>query len=148
MHQGSFILSNQKFAELDMFRKDVREKFNSKFDNQKTVLQKAKESQLNPYQSIFRNSQSPKAQKNSQQQSPIRIKQYSKHSPGRLSFQRSSIEVGNVNSSLNIPKKTLNEIVAVEIIQDLARALKGQSYAATDLYMQELRKLSKMVLNE
>ncbi|CAD8173817.1 unnamed protein product [Paramecium pentaurelia] len=148
MHQGSFILNNQKYADLNIFRKDVREKFTSKFDNQKTVLQKAKEQQWNPLQSNFRNSQSPNAQKNSQQQSPIKIKQYSKHSPGRLSFQRSNINIGNVNSSLNIPKKTLNEIVAVEKIQDLARALKGQSYSSTDQYMQELRKLSKMILNE
>ncbi|CAD8174291.1 unnamed protein product [Paramecium octaurelia] len=145
MHQGSFFL-NQKYAELDMFRRDVRERFTQKFDNKKTVLQKVKEQQMNPHQSNFRNRQSPNAQQNIQLQSPIRIKQYSKCSPGRLSFQRFTNDVGNVNSSLNIPKKTLNEIAAVERIQDLARALKGQSYAATDLYMQELRKLSKMIL--
>lgn len=61
MHSGSFIASNSQIQQLDEFRRDVREKVYSRFENSKNVLQQAKDTQLNFYQSILRRSISPKS---------------------------------------------------------------------------------------
>ncbi|CAK74690.1 unnamed protein product (macronuclear) [Paramecium tetraurelia] len=151
MQQSSFMLSNQQYGSMQQLRKDVKDQLFTRFQNQKNPIQQVKEKGIITWKPLAKTTQSPKSPRTQQvtpQQSPLRAKQYSKHSPGRLSFQRSSLELNAVNSSLMIPKKTLNEIVPVEKIQHLVQSLRSQNYGASDLYMQELRKLSILVLNE
>ncbi|CAD8065329.1 unnamed protein product [Paramecium primaurelia] len=151
MQQSSFIQNNQQYGSMQLLRKDVKDQLFTRFQNQKNTIKQVKEKAMITWKPLVKANQSPKSPRTQQvtpQQSPLRVKQYSKHSPGRLSFQKSSLELNSVNSSLMIPKKTLNEIVPVEKIQDLVQSLKSQNYGASDLYMQELRKLSILIQNE
>ncbi|CAD8088182.1 unnamed protein product [Paramecium sonneborni] len=151
MQQSSFLLSNQQYGSLKLLKKDVKDQFLTRFQNQKTTIKQVQEKGMNTNKPLVKTTHSPKSPRTQQitpKQSPLRIKQYSKHSPGRLSFQKQSVGLNTLNSSLMIPQKSLNEIVPVEKIQDLVQSLRSQNYGATDLYMQELRKLSIMILNE
>ncbi|CAD8046306.1 unnamed protein product [Paramecium primaurelia] len=147
MHSGSFI-ANTPITELDDFRKEVRGKINSKFDQPKQILYQPKTSNLGQLQQILRSSISPKSPKNnalhkSQNSSPQQHK-----SPGRLSFQRSSLDLSKPTQNILYPKKQLQDILPLNKIIELQRAIKNYNHPTNSSYFLELKKLAKVVLRE
>ncbi|CAD8050980.1 unnamed protein product [Paramecium sonneborni] len=147
MHSGSFI-ANSPITELDDFRKEVRSKINGKLDQPKHILYQAKNSNLGQLQQILRQSISPKSPKNnglhkSQNSSPQIHK-----SPGRLSFQRSSLDLSKPTQNILHPKKQLQDILPLNKIIELQRAIKNYNHPTNSSYFLELKKLAKVVLRE
>ncbi|CAK72203.1 unnamed protein product (macronuclear) [Paramecium tetraurelia] len=153
MHSGSFI-ANTPTYELDDFRKEVRGKINSKFDQPKHILYQPKTSNLEQLQQILRSSISPKSPKNnplhkSQNSSPQAHK-----SPGRLSFQRSSLDLSKPTQKQQITtmkyiisKKTIARYIATEQDHRIAES-NQKSQSSYQYYFLELKKLAKVVLRE
>ncbi|KAM3131644.1 hypothetical protein pb186bvf_016308 [Paramecium bursaria] len=151
MNQGSFIQHNHQLKQLDEFRRDVREKVYSKFESQKNVLAQASQvtSSSSIIHSMLRNSISPKSPRQShvsdyKQPSPL----IGKNTPPRLSFQRSSLDVGRNSQQLTYPKKNLQDVIPVNRIIDLQKTIKSLNYQASESYMNELKKLARIVLKE
>ncbi|CAD8075294.1 unnamed protein product [Paramecium sonneborni] len=131
MQQSSFVLSNKQYGSINIQRKDVNDQQFTIFQNQKTTKKKVKDKGVNSYKPLAKTTHSPKLPRTQQ----ITPKQFPLE------------DCLSKNQALMIPKKTQNEIVPVEKVQDFVQSLKSQNYGATNLYIQELRKLSKMILN-
>ncbi|CAK90758.1 unnamed protein product (macronuclear) [Paramecium tetraurelia] len=142
MHQGSFI-TNTPLEQLDDFRKEVRGKMNHMIDQPKKVY-----SQSSNLQQLLRQSISPKQVKNYElnksQDPPHHINQIS----SRLSFQRSSLDLGKPTQNILYPKKQLQDILPLNKILELQRAINNYNHPTNNSYFIELKKLAKIVLRE
>ncbi|CAD8049967.1 unnamed protein product [Paramecium primaurelia] len=142
MHQGSFI-SNTPIGQLDDFRKEVRGKMNHMIDQPKQIYTKSSN-----LQQLLRHSISPKQPKNHElNKSQDSSNQYNQIS-SRLSFQRSSLDLGKPTQNILYPKIQLQDILPLNKILELQRAINNYNYPTNNNYFIELKKLAKIVLRE
>ncbi|CAD8052150.1 unnamed protein product [Paramecium sonneborni] len=141
MHQGQYI-KNSPLGQLEDFRKEVKTKINKKNDpskqlsfqtNNSSTLSQLLRQRIIPKQ----NNELNKSQESSRQQLS-----------SRLSFQRSSLDLGKPTQNILYPKIQLQDIIPLNKILELQRAMNNYDHPTNNNYFIELKKLAKIVLRE
>ncbi|CAD8048515.1 unnamed protein product [Paramecium sonneborni] len=143
MQQGSYIY-NSPLGQLDDFRKEVRAKINHKHEQPKQFS--FQQNNTSTIQQLLRQSIPSKQNNelNKSQESSLSLHQKS----GRLSFQRSSLDLGKPTQNILYPKIQLQDILPLNKILELQRAMNNYDYPTNNNYFIELKKLAKIVLRE